>query len=99
MLKKEESSVNIFQKFLGLAHSNVEVYLKNGRIIHGVIIDFCLEFHQGQPYVTTWHLVDENEKMTLGVNIVGQLCGEFVKTKDIIKIKFLQDQSFINLSK
>lgn len=87
-------SEQLYQKYFNLTNRTIEVTLKNGRKITGVFVSFCLgEEERNEPYTTKWHIVNEKDKHTLGIDAFGFLIGEYIEQKDIESIKFFDDNS------
>lgn len=97
---KTDYSRLFYTKYFHLENRTIEVKLKNGGCITGIIVGFVLgdEICNG-PYITQWHIVDEKDKMTLGINSFGMLLGERIRTENIVEVKFFQDQTIMKFVK
>lgn len=84
----------LYEKYFSHSNRLIEVTLKNGRKIRGVFISFFLGNHDyKEPYIKRWYIVEEKYKMTLGIDAFGFRIGEQINQKDIMSIKFLDDNS------
>lgn len=87
-----------YDKYFSTNKRLIEVTLKNGRKISGVFISFFPgEKNSNEPYITRWHIVKEQHKMTMGIDAFGFRVGEIINQKDIQSIKFLHDNSIIQI--
>ena len=86
----------IHKKFCQLNNPLVIIYLHGHKKIKGAMVGFMKEeeSHQESP-ILRWHLVDEKEKMTLGVTEYGTKFGTIVETGDIKAIYFIEDNSVL----
>lgn len=93
---KTDFSRLLYDKYLGLTCRSIEVKLKNGTVHQGVIIGFYKSGDESdKPYISKWHLVDEKEKNTLGINDFGFLTGQIIEQNNIAEVKFFEDNTVL----
>lgn len=88
---KTDLSFVLYNKYFKLKNQQIEVELKNHLLLKGKFNGF---FRGNNTYISKWHLVDAN--VLFGIDSFGFLVGEIIKHKDILKIKFLEDNSVMN---
>ncbi len=75
---------------VGSTNQRVEILLKNGKIINGFVAGyFKKDIDEKQSPVIAWHIVNEVDKMSLGMDAFGCPAGEIVRQKDIETIKYI----------
>ena len=91
---KTDLSKSLYEKYFDLTMRTVTVILKNQKIIIGVFISFCLgDQYSFEPFITKWHIVNEADKNTLGIDSFGFLIGECINQNDISEILFHENNS------
>lgn len=86
----------LFEKYIRLKNRNMELVLKNGRHIKGVIVGYFKGDEENkEPYIRRWHIVDEDDSATMGFDPFGKLIGELVDHADIAEVYIQEDGSFI----
>ena len=95
----KDSSTKMLEKYFSLTNCDVEVLLKNGRMIKGVIIGFYSNDEElEEPAVHHWHIIDQNDKIAFGFDPFGLIKGEIVKHSEIASIYFHEDNSRMDFS-
>jgi hypothetical protein len=95
-MEKDFSRI-LYEKYFSLTNRNIEIALKNGKVVRGMIIGFYRNGeYSNKPYILKWHIVNENDKMSLGVDSFGFMIGEIIKTTDIAQVRFIADGSFLD---
>lgn len=93
---KQDTSKILHDKYFKLANKNIEVILKNGNVIKGVIIGFVKgDIHKKESYIIKWHIADEKYMLTIGLDAFGFPIGNIIRQADIQKIFFYQDNSIL----
>ncbi len=96
---KTDYSRIFYNKYFGLANRNIEVRMKNGKIIQGIIIGFYRSCDDDAiPCITRWHIVDEKDKMCFGTDSLGCMTGQIIKQKEIASVKFFDDDTTMNFN-
>lgn len=84
----------LYDRYFNLADRNIEIIVKDGRSIKGTIIGFFKgDEAYLEPYITSWHLVDEQDKMGLGTDAFAYLQGQAVEQSEILQVKFCGDNT------
>lgn len=95
---KTDFSKIIYDNYFNRSNRLIEVTLKNNRKIHGIFISFVRgDFDCNEPYIIKWLIVEEKYKMTLGIDAFGFGIGEIINHNEITCIKFLDDNTQMNL--
>lgn len=85
-----------YDKYFSSNNRLVEVTMRNGRKITGVFVSFFLgEKDYNEPYIRRWHIVEEKQKMTLGIDAFGFCIGEVINQQEIESVKLLNDNSIM----
>lgn len=91
---KKDLSYIFYQRYFSGSDRRIQMVLKSGRRITGVIIAFVRgDQYSHDPYITRWHITAEKDKMSLGRDAFGFLIGEVIHHKEIARIICLQDGS------
>jgi hypothetical protein len=90
-MMKADLSLVLYEKYFKLKNQLIEIELKNHLLLAGKFIGF---FRGNTSYISKWHLVDAN--VLFGLDTFGFLVGKIINHKDIVKIKFLEDNSILN---
>ncbi|NTW31536.1 MAG: hypothetical protein HGB12_02745 [Bacteroidetes bacterium] len=91
---KSDLSLDLYNKYFNLKNKKVEIILKDKSVLTGVFIGFFKGDEDAhEPYIIKWHLVDENDIMSMGIDIFGYMTGKIVKQTDIVEIRFYDDNS------
>jgi len=86
----------LHDKYFKLTNKNIEVILRNGRMVRGVIVGFFLSGDEGSDQsITKWHIVDEMDAINHGVDGLGKKKGEVIRQRDISEIHFQEDDSIM----
>ncbi len=94
-----DTSLILYQKYFSLANRQIEVKLKNNRTISGVIVGFFKSDEDAHDFhICEWHIADEKDKLTLGVDAFGYIKGVIVRHRDIIEVKFFEDGSIMKMN-
>ena len=89
-----DSSKRFFDDYYRRSNRLIEVTVKGGRRLTGVFVSYFHGNEQNhEPFITRWHLVDEADQQTSGIDALGVFLGETVNQRDILKITFLEDGS------
>jgi hypothetical protein len=88
---KTDLSLTLYNYYFKLKNQLIEVELKNHLLLTGKFIGF---FRGNTTYISKWQLVDAD--VLFGIDAFGFLIGQIINHKDIIKIKFLEDNSIMN---
>jgi len=87
----------MYEKYYSLDNRNIEVKLKDARVLQGSIAGFFRgEDYENEPYIWQWHLVSPGKENMLGVDAFGYTEGALILQQDIIQVKFYQDNSILN---
>ncbi len=93
---KKDFSKLLYDRYFKLTNRNIEMILKDGKIIRGTIIGFFKGDQSfNEPYVTTWHLVDGQDKTGLGTDAFAYLEGHAIEQSDILQVKFCADNTVL----
>jgi len=93
---KTNSSWLLHDKYFRLTNKNIEVLLRNGRSIRGVIVGYFLNgIDQNEPSIWKWHIVQENDSRGWGIDGMGNMRGEIIKQRSIAEIRFQEDNSIM----
>lgn len=93
---ENDHSKALLERYFALNERLITVILRNGSQLTGVFIAFSKgDEYLDEPYITHWHLVDEKDKMSLGINFLGMPIGQIVAHQDIAAIFFHQDKSIV----
>jgi hypothetical protein len=90
-----DRSMQLLHKYYSLQDREIEVYLKNGDLLKGILSDFSRSDdtdHTSQ--ITHLHLVSKDDHSIAGEDPFGFPEGMIVYQKDIVQIKF-SDQSIM----
>ena len=91
---KKDSSCILFERYFSLSDRNIEIILKNGRILHGIFAGFFfLNDDPDNPSIHTWHFVNNNEHGNSGYCGVQFCRGELILHRDIASVTFMADHS------
>lgn len=94
---ESDHSRELFERYFALDKRLVNITLRNGSQVRGIIIAFSKgDEYLEEPFITHWHLVDEKDKMSLGTNMLGLQIGQLIAQEDIVTIQFYQDNSIMN---
>lgn len=86
----------LFDKYHQLEDRRVVVKLKDGRTLKGVLIGYFKGKEGGKhAFIEKWHLVDESDSFSLGLDLFGSQLGEIISQDDIKEVHFLADDSII----
>jgi hypothetical protein len=92
-MEKDFSGI-LYEKYFSLTDRNIEIELKNGKVVQGMIIGFYRNGeYNSKPCIFKWHIVNADDEMSLGVDGLGFLAGEIIKTRDIAHVRFIEDDS------
>lgn len=88
-------SYDAFNKYLQVTNPEVEIRLTNGKTLHGTILGFFKGApDSSDPYILKWQIAQRQEdKATLGVDVTGNSIGILVEHRDIVQLKFIEDNS------
>ncbi|MDZ7650483.1 MAG: hypothetical protein U5K54_26910 [Cytophagales bacterium] len=88
------TSAALFDKLQNSTADEVEVSLKNNSQLRGIIIGFFFGIQDyGDPFILKWHLVEKKDRYTFGKGVLGSCIGTIFSHKELISIRFLQDDS------
>lgn len=89
-----DTSRMLHDRYYGMTNRNIELVLKDGRHIRGIIVGFCEEDEDAENSpIHLWHIVDPDQRGD-GTSIDYELIkGIFVRHKDIISVTFEDDHS------
>lgn len=86
---KTDDSKQLYDKYYNLKDRRIEIVLKNGRYLRGVICGFFKgDAESDEPYIIKWHIVAETEHKRFGHNFMGCITGEIIRQRDILEIVF-----------
>ncbi|MCW5907631.1 MAG: hypothetical protein KIS94_07220 [Chitinophagales bacterium] len=88
----------LYDRYLTLDNRNIEITLKSGEKVKGVIAGFFRNEECEQPYITRWRVVTGSKQFTWNFDAFGTLQGTIVNNADIAQVKFLQDNSVMDFS-
>ena len=70
----------------------VEIKLQNGRMLKGMVAGYFREnIEDENAEIIKWHVVDEQDYLSMGIDAFGFLIGEMIDVKDIIMITFKEN--------
>ena len=90
---ESDSSLALFQKYFNLENRLIEIELKNHEILKGKFIGY---FKGKEETIVKWHFTDVD--ILFGSDQFGFLIGQLVEHKDILSVRFLEDNSIIYLN-
>jgi hypothetical protein len=94
---KMNSSKIMLDKFLDASNKQVEIWLKNGKMIKGEIVGYYKEDdEEDELNISHWHVSEHSDSMPLGIDPFGNQNGIIIKHYQIKKIKFLEDETIID---
>lgn len=89
---KIDLSLVLYQKYFSLKNRLIEIELKDKSKIVGKFYSFFRgEDEYGEAFITSWQIVDED--CVWDIDELGFLEGQIVRQKDIVKVKFFDDNS------
>jgi len=89
---KQDSSIQLYEKFISLTNRNVVVYLKTGAKKTCALTGFNYgSVELGEPFINSWHIADRNAKNELGLDPFGYDVGEILYLSEIKAIQFEED--------
>lgn len=92
-----DASKEFYLSYFQLTNRNIEMKLKSGKQIAGVIISFIKgDQYSNEPFITAWHIVPSNDSITLGINAFGIMIGEIINHDEIHAIKLLENNRTIH---
>lgn len=84
----------LHDKYFSLTDRNIEVILKNGRIMKGVIIGFFTSGEEcSEPSIKRWHILEQKHESGSLPDGLGVVCGEIIDHKAIAEVHFPEDNS------
>ncbi|MES2837065.1 MAG: hypothetical protein V4667_06060 [Bacteroidota bacterium] len=93
---KIDLSKVLYDKYIKLPDSSVTIILINGEIINGIILSYFKgNTNKGENYIVKWHIVDQKDKMSFGIDAFGFLKGIIINTNEIASVLFTEDNSKI----
>lgn len=91
---KPDLSKTLYEKFCHRSICKIEVTLKSGRKIRGIFISYIYgEPNRHDPFIRKWHIVEEKDQVTQGMDNFGFQIGELIDQISIKQITFLDDYS------
>jgi hypothetical protein len=82
----------LYDEYFSTSNRHVEIKLKSGRVISGVIVSF---FHGsedwGEPFITRWRIAEFNRDTLLITDTCGNCIGEIINQQDILRVEFLDN--------
>jgi hypothetical protein len=95
-MKKNTSRI-LHDKYFKLANRNIEILLKNGRRIHGIIVGyFPSDPDDEESPIHHWHIIDGNSQSFLNFSDPGFQQGALIRHCDIASITFEEDNSTLS---
>lgn len=89
----------MFDKYFTLANPNVEIQLKNGRVIHGIIVGYYFTDTENQESpIHHWRVMDCRVSVQTGFNEHRCNKGECIRHGDIASVTFEEDRSELIVS-
>lgn len=87
-----DKSFDAYNKYLEVTDPEVEIRLTNGKMLHGTIIGFFKgDPNSKDPYILKWQIAKQEDAASLGVDVMGNSTGILVEHRDIVQIKFIED--------
>mgnify|MGYP000358447702 CR=1 FL=1 len=80
-------------KYFSLTNRLIEIELKNHKVLKGKFIGY---FRGNKEYITKWHFTAVDTKF--GRDQFGFLIGQLIEHRDILSVRFLEDDSIIYLN-
>lgn len=80
MTIETEFSEQFYEKYFSLNKRKVEITLRNGQIVKGVI---CGLFRDDEERITRWHIVEAQGGLVLGLDAFGFIKGEIIRIEEI----------------
>ena len=91
---KVDLSVELFQKYFSHTNKEIKIVLKNKSILNGIFIGFFKGDEDSMDsYISKWHFTHTGK--SLGTDTFGYLEGQIIYQKDIAKITFTEDNTFM----
>lgn len=86
-----------YERYTLRANKNLEITLRKGKILYGKIIGF---YRSGpdESEIEKWHFIANHDNILNPMELIGVNTGTILKHKDIISIKFLDDNSIMNFN-
>ena len=92
-MKKDASRV-LYDKYFNLRNRNIEIVLKNGGRIRGIIVGYYTDdLENEESAIQKWHVVVANQSSCLDFSGFGGNNGTLIRHRDIASITFEEDQS------
>lgn len=86
----------LYDRYAGLSNKRIELVLKNGRRVQGLIAGFFKGDEESEePYIIRWHIAEEKEKRSPGDYNLGYTEGEMIAQKEIAEVRFFEDNSVL----
>lgn len=94
---KRNTSRILYDKYFKLANRNIEILLKNGKRIHGIIIGYFPSDpdDEGSP-IHHWHIIDNDSQSFLNSSDPEFQQGSLIRHCDITSITFEEDNSILS---
>jgi hypothetical protein len=94
---KTDTSRILYDKYYRHSNRNVEIVLKDGRRIHGVIAGFfSADAENVRSPIHHWHIINGMDQSCLTGCILGFEQGEVIRHRDIATVIFDEDHSTIS---
>jgi hypothetical protein len=90
---KPDSSLALFQKYFNHSNRSIEIELKNHEVLKGKFIGY---FRGKEETIVKWHFTDVD--ILFGRDQFGFLIGQLIEHRDILSVRFLEDDSIIYLN-
>jgi hypothetical protein len=93
---KTDLSNFLCERYFLLKNKKITMTLKNSTVFRGVIVGFYRQDDSEDSPVIKWHLLDADEINLNPMELMGASSGRIIRHKDIVSIKFDEDNSVMN---
>lgn len=87
----------LYNEYFSTNNRQVEIKLKGGRVIRGVLVSF---FHGseacGEPFIIKWRMAAFDPDTLLITDTCGNCIGEIINQEDILRVEFLDNHLVMN---
>lgn len=87
----KEAAHILYNKYFGLGNQDVELTLRDGRVLRGKLVGFYKAEDIKGPYITHLHIIEEGQTEQLHLESLGEIPGLTVDEHDIASLWFPED--------
>jgi hypothetical protein len=90
---KKDFSIELFSKYLETDNRYAVITMLDGTILKGFIIGLYKgKPEDGEPFIKSWHLCENDEIINLGIDVLGYRKGVIINQVDILDMKYNEDR-------